>query len=190
MNYEVLYRIELAIALAGLWFLFWEYRAFRVDKLRQTLFNVRDDLFQQAALGKIDFRSNAYLMTRTTLNGMIRFAHVVGFTRYVLCSVVISRYVPKSGLAYRNAINNAQRNLPNDEARRIIARTEQLMGVAIASHLRLNSPPIMLLVYAGRFVRALQHNIGLVKQIKNTRERVVNELEAEAHQIGLRLQAT
>jgi len=70
-------------------FLFWYlysvlYASYRLDKFRQELFEIRDVLFKDAENGNIDFDSAAYGRTRETLNGMIRFAHRITFTRVAI----------------------------------------------------------------------------------------------------------
>lgn len=69
------------------WF-FYTYRDYRVDLLRQRLFKIRDELFMKAEQGEISFDDNAYGMARTTLNGMIRFAHEVSFLRFLIGYIV------------------------------------------------------------------------------------------------------
>lgn len=69
------------VSLMGLVVLyFWLYRDYRLDLFRDQLFALRDELFDLAASGKIDFDSKAYGMLRTTLNGFIRFSHRFGVT--------------------------------------------------------------------------------------------------------------
>jgi hypothetical protein len=50
-----------------------------VDRYRQYLFEVRDDLFIYAAKGQIGFDHRAYKDLRMMLNGSIRFADRIGF---------------------------------------------------------------------------------------------------------------
>ena len=70
-----------ALSLMGLTILcFWLYRDYRLDLFRDRLFALRDELFDLAAAGKIDFNSQAYGMLRTTLNGFIRFSHRFGIS--------------------------------------------------------------------------------------------------------------
>ncbi len=61
------------------------YQAYRLDLFRQRLFEIRDELFDQAADGVIDFNSPLYRKTRDIINGYIRFGH-----RY-RCGYLISR---------------------------------------------------------------------------------------------------
>jgi hypothetical protein len=57
------------------WLVFFAYQAYRVDKLRQDLFTIRDQLFDEALNGNIAFDDEAYKISRQMVNGMIRFAH-------------------------------------------------------------------------------------------------------------------
>jgi len=60
------------------------YRQYRIDLLRHQLFGARDSLFAAALDGAISFNDPAYGMTRQIINGMIRFAHQVGFWQLLL----------------------------------------------------------------------------------------------------------
>jgi hypothetical protein len=51
------------------------YTDYRIDKTRQSLFAIRDELFDAAARGEISFDSEAYRTTRLIMNGLIRFTH-------------------------------------------------------------------------------------------------------------------
>lgn len=64
------------LSLLFLWFLFhWAYRDYRVDLFRQRMFALRDELFDLAREGAINFDHPAYGLLRTVLNGFLRFAH-------------------------------------------------------------------------------------------------------------------
>lgn len=54
---------------------FWLYNDYRVDRHRQALFGLRDELFDAALRGEISFGSETYRITRAMLNGMIRYTH-------------------------------------------------------------------------------------------------------------------
>jgi hypothetical protein len=75
------------VSLLGCWLL-WDvfFKAYRLDALRQRLFNLRGDLFDYAATGAISFNHPAYGMLRTRINRLIRFAH--RFTSMQLLLVV------------------------------------------------------------------------------------------------------
>ncbi len=70
---------ECVAALAGLmalwvlWYFFLKEQ--RVDRYREELFALRDELFDMAADGELKFHHRAYCELRLLLNGMLRFAH-------------------------------------------------------------------------------------------------------------------
>lgn len=51
----------------------------RLDSFRQKMFVVRDELFDYAASGKIEFNDPAYRLLRQSMNGHIRYAHQLTF---------------------------------------------------------------------------------------------------------------
>lgn len=64
------------LSLFGLWFLLaWLARNYGVARFRQSMFEVRDDLFLYAAMGHISFDHPAYGLLRTLANGYLRFGH-------------------------------------------------------------------------------------------------------------------
>lgn len=68
----------------GIWVLFfWLYRDYRLDKFREELFSLRDELFDLAVDKKISFESPAYGMLRSTINGTIQFGHHLGLLNVV-----------------------------------------------------------------------------------------------------------
>lgn len=60
-------------ALWALWYFFLKEQ--RVDRYREELFALRDELFDMAACGELKFHHRAYCELRLHLNGMLRFAH-------------------------------------------------------------------------------------------------------------------
>ncbi len=67
--------VRLCLGLVLLWGLFYVYiRAYLLDNLRQKLFAIRDDLFDFAADGGIEFNNPCYRELRDDLNSLILFA--------------------------------------------------------------------------------------------------------------------
>ena len=65
------------------------WNQYRIEKLRQDLFVVRDRLFMEAANGHIHFDSHSYRVTRTIINGLIRFGHKASLTRIILIMLMV-----------------------------------------------------------------------------------------------------
>jgi hypothetical protein len=79
------------IALAVVMFAWWPEQ--RVDLFRQQMFALRDELFDFAMAGKIEFDDPAYTLLRHLMNGFIRYAHnltpyraLMSFLRWKLVS--------------------------------------------------------------------------------------------------------
>ncbi len=79
-----------------------------LDKLRQDLFEIRDDLFDIARddQSSIDFQTDIYNEFRDFINGTIRFAHMLSYS-FALITLLVNRFTGV-GEYYKN-----QKNLPN-----------------------------------------------------------------------------
>lgn len=73
IEYNIVY--SLISILFILLFVFWVLQDYFVDKFRQEMFSLRDNLFDEAMNKKIAFNDKPYLMLRTSMNGFIRFGH-------------------------------------------------------------------------------------------------------------------
>ena len=83
--------IQSLISLAALLFLLLVlFNGYREDRLRQELFELRDRLFDEAVEGNVSFDSHAYQATRLLLNGMLRFAHRLSLSRFVIAVPLIN----------------------------------------------------------------------------------------------------
>ena len=67
--------IRLAFAMGALWVLFFLFRAYRVEALRDRLFAVRQELFDLADSDGVEFSDPAYATLRQLINSFIRYAH-------------------------------------------------------------------------------------------------------------------
>jgi hypothetical protein len=77
--------LNIGFGLILLWLLFFfGWRPYRIDNVREKLFQLRNELFLLAADGAISFDDPAYRMLRERLNAVIRFAHTITLTRSVL----------------------------------------------------------------------------------------------------------
>jgi hypothetical protein len=87
---HIITAIYTSISLLGLWVLaFWLYRDYRVDIFREKMFSLRDELFDCARKGDIDFNDPAYAMLRTTMNGFIRFGDRLSFLSFILYPLLL-----------------------------------------------------------------------------------------------------
>src|SRR5689334_8428010 len=76
--------LHFGLASIAVWiFAFYFWRQYRIDALRERLFQTRGELFDYAANGGVPFDHAAYGELRRMMNSMIRFAHRLTFTRVV-----------------------------------------------------------------------------------------------------------
>lgn len=122
-------------ALAALWWLYaWLYFDYRIDLLRYRLFFIRDQLFDAAVAGELDFDSDAYRMTRTILNGSLRFAHQLTLAKLLLTALWVRRYDPDASKRHQAAHAAALKNLNKKQKKQILeARLD--INMAIISHI-------------------------------------------------------
>jgi cbb3-type cytochrome oxidase subunit 3 len=62
----------------------WRFKQYRMDRFRQSVFALRDELFDYAAKGKISFNHPAYITLRNLMNGYIRFSHRISLVQVLL----------------------------------------------------------------------------------------------------------
>lgn len=136
MNHELIATVISGALVIGFWWLlFFEGRQYWVDRTRQRLFNIRDNLFDRAAAGEgITFDDAAYGITRTTLNGMIQFSHNIGLAR-LLSIFVVYRDSRRRELVrqYNEEFHSAIEGL-SKEGRVMVLRTIAEMHLVTLNH--------------------------------------------------------
>lgn len=74
-----LFALEILASIGiGLWLFYGPWRLLVIEMSRQGLFELRDEIFDLGAEGKIQFSSAEYLKIRDTFNSMIRLNHLFG----------------------------------------------------------------------------------------------------------------
>jgi len=145
--------LHLALALSLLLVLasyFW--RQYRVDRLRETLFKLRAELFDYAASGQISFADPAYTKLRVMMNGMIRFAHKFTFSRIALVILFRKQLERLSTRDHLAEWQEALVDLP-EKAQERLREINDKMVVAIVWHSTTGSP-ILLAAVIFMFVRS------------------------------------
>lgn len=145
--------------LLGLWAI-WNYgwQRFALDNYRQSLFGVRDALFDLARSGhtELDFNSRAYTLLRTSLNRRIRFAHRINF-HHLWMTGVAAALSPKFCAAinqFKPPADEAIAAITDPELKRNLLRLQNDAAGAMLVYLVLSSPLFLALVGAG-FICAL-----------------------------------
>jgi len=149
------------VSLAGLCALYLLYRDYRVDRFRQSMFELRDRLFDEAAAGRLSFDHRAYGIMRTTMNGYIRFAH-----RLQLLSLLVfairsrgERFVVFGEETFDAALDKAAQDLHPDLRERLVSIKNQ-MHLQVVAHLIFSSLILTILCYAAALVLVVVFRIG------------------------------
>lgn len=139
--------ITLAISFAGLWVLFfWLYREYRVDRFRQHIFALRNELFLYAADGGIPFDHPSYAFVRRNLNGMLRFGHHLTIS-WFLARVVMDTIWPTPE-PMKEFVRERQHRLESLEGERKAALNGiwQRAHIRVVEHMVLSSPIFWVMV--------------------------------------------
>jgi hypothetical protein len=100
--------LHIVFALASLWLLIFVLRRrYCEDKFRDELFTLRDELFDYAASGNIEFDHHAYTLLRTRMNGIIRYAHRASLMQILVPSFLIRKTANTAVEEYRERWQSA-----------------------------------------------------------------------------------
>lgn len=178
--------LHLLLALIALWCLAVCWCEYRLDRLRQDLFSVRDDLFLQAALGEISFTNEAYARLRTLMNGMIRYAHRIRIPQIIAAYFVVKEIEPN---AFFDAWTKEVHSLPDDQ-RILLQGAYEKMQKIVTRHLRTSLFGALLtliqlpLYLCAMIVRSINSKIGNTKKGKDgVTIRSIRSLEEEAYML-------
>jgi len=146
MTQSIANAVLVAFEGAALW-LAWHFlwRRSCQEVLRQRLFSLRDELFDFAREGNVDFRDPGYVVLRASINSVIRFSHQISVTR-LFTFVVLQSYIknPEAGLAHRK-IASAIAQSPGKRSKEKLSEIHNRMYAEIARHLLLSSPHFVVL---------------------------------------------
>ncbi len=103
-------------------------RGLLTSMARQRLFEIRDEVFDMAVAGKIDFRSREYRTVRTSLEKLIRYAHDLSLTQFL----VFRWHMKRNGYVHREsaltvAVNNVRDPGTRREIEKLVSNAHEIM---------------------------------------------------------------
>lgn len=128
--------ISLLILIA---FIFWLYKDYRVDNFRQRMFEIRDNLFDEANKGNISFSDESYLMLRSVTNGNIRFAHRLNLPQTILFISLIKKEESSLGETFSKRFEDSLIGL-TDSQRKVFEDCFLNINFTVVEHIVLSSP--------------------------------------------------
>ncbi len=121
--------------IALLVFYFWFYKQYRIDRTRQSLFAVRDEMFDYATAGHISFDDPAYILLRQTMNGMIRFTHRVDILT-IFGMFLAKLFMPRENdSSFDKLFNKALTNIESREVRQRVFQFYMRMNLIVIAHI-------------------------------------------------------
>ena len=167
-------RLCLVLFIAWLiWYQFWI--PYRVDYFRQRLFKLRDELFESAAAGNIEFTHPAYTDLRLTMNALIRYGHRVTILRIVMSMVSLARsgnsHVVNGYAAWREQTERIE----NEETRNRIYAFRNEISKIMAAHMILISPMTLAAICA--IAIYLKMHEGIKKSFSEARDAARERIE-------------
>ncbi|UPK04147.1 hypothetical protein [Bradyrhizobium sp. 170] len=137
--------VSLAVLIALLFVVYGPWQWACTDYARQRLFEVRDEIFDMAADGELNFKSQAYRDIRRSLEMNIRFAHDLTLPNFLLLLIL-----RKDNLTEKSTLRRAIEDLP-PEIRAKVARKVFVAMKALIVMMIVKSPVAMIVglpVYA------------------------------------------
>ena len=154
------------------------WRLYRIDALRFRLLVLRDELFDYAFEHGVPVQAPAYVMLRHSINSMMRFAHKMVFTRFLLLFAASSR-LQRTGMIedFDRQWRDALDQLGDDEHRKRIADLRERALLEVSKHMALGSIPWILILSN---VALLNHPWQRCRQSLLRKASIV-EMEAATH---------
>lgn len=138
--------ISSLISLSGVcYLLFWRYRKYSVDKFRQEVFALRDELFDYAAEGHVPFDHPAYTMLRTTMNGFIRFGHRLSLWQFLFLAIASNKEERKRATEFESKFLEVTETL-DEPTRMRMYEFRNRMDMRALSHIFTSAPELILLL--------------------------------------------
>ena len=143
---EVNTALATLLSILGLWFLLVLFRDYCVDRFREDLFSLRQDLFDYAAESGVNFDDPAYGMLRSTMNGVIQFGHRLGLLEILASYFTVRKSGPSGGVfSFWSVWEKRLGTLPQQERKKLL-EFHLKMHLLVVKHLLLSSPIMWLLI--------------------------------------------
>lgn len=148
----------------------------RVDEFRQSLFVVRDELFDFAASGAISFNDPAYRLQRQLMNGFIRYGHQLTLFRLV-CNSIRWNLHGEQVFSWASKWDAAIKNIQDENVKKdLLAFQAKTLGIVVKR--LVTGSPLLLALLAALIVGAMAKSqwVSLRQLAKKSAEGMVIRL--------------
>lgn len=166
--------LQFAISTALLVIVLWRlWPSSRLDIFRQQMFVVRDELFDYAFAGNIDFSHPAYRLLRRSLNGYIRYAHQLTFFRLCMTLLEWNFSTGKPQTEWLSNWEAAVKTIPDERVRAELERFHLRAFALVLRRIIFGSPVLMSAVSAVTLYMVIKKGLHNVRQLARTAARMV-----------------
>jgi hypothetical protein len=140
--------VESAVMLIFLFVLCLRFVAsYRLDSFRQSMFALRDELFDYAAAGNIGFNDPAYRLLRQSMNGFIRYAHQLSFFRLIVNTLERQIYGVEQQMLWHEKWQEAIEKTKSEEVKERLLQFHMRSGQLAIDRI-VGGSPLLIAVFA------------------------------------------
>lgn len=133
-EHELAIAVNSSVAIVGLvaWWL-WLHNDYVLDKFRQDLFALRDELFDYAESGAVSFQNPAYAELRQLFNRVIQYAHRLTFWQMIGFLVIesVSDEDRQAALSFHREWRSAVTSIADQKVREKLLEFHNKLNVLI-----------------------------------------------------------
>jgi hypothetical protein len=108
------------------------YRDYRLEAFRDAMFELRDQMFDDAADGILRFDSSAYGLLRRTMNGFLRYGHNLNVPTILLLAGAVKRgALTQNDGGFQSKWQAAISDTPADEVERLTLYLNRMNDIVI-----------------------------------------------------------
>lgn len=164
--------------LVVLWLItYFGWRPYRIDKVRNELFALRNELFDYAAGGGVPLNDTAYRMLRDRVNALIRYAHIITVTR-LLIFMAANRYCNSEFAESPHQKYLAEVSRLPESAQTKLRDINDRVAKILARKLVFGSPLLLMVMIIYLFPVIVRKTLRIAPN-EDTRLRVARELHVE-----------
>lgn len=160
--------------------IFYFYNEYRVDALRQSLFETRDALFDEARAGRISFTSPGYRATWFLINGMIRFGHKASLSQLIFARCLLTE---DNRQLYNSMYHATAYDGACEEERELCERYRLQANKCLAAHF-LTSPTLFVLAVPVITVGLAYIGVDLASRVVDRFKTAFNAFDRAAIEAG------
>ena len=138
---EIAQVVSIGLSFCAIWYcIFYLYRDLAVDSFRDKMFSLRDEFFDEAKAGNIDFKHISYGLLRNTMNGFIRYAHRLTFLDCVISMLCLKHKInTEHEFSFTKRWEHSINDLPVETKNKLEEYRSRMLRLAV-KHVIISSP--------------------------------------------------